>query len=336
MNDYRLPLFLSLLGLTLTTLTQGWPPPGVPVDTGYTLENEWIKHSKKYPFIAKATWSPSPDSVSCLYNQVYDTLSGRPLHLDLFLPKHRRHQCPPVVAMIHGGGWRSGNKEMNHYMAGELAKRGYAAISIEYRLSMEAQYPAGLQDVKTALRWIRAHRSTFGWDDQRIALMGCSSGGQMAALLGARNQPFPPYQTAAYPDASDTIQAVIDVDGVLAFIHPASSEGADMPGKPSAATRWFGVGVTEDPTLWQEASAINHLHAGSAPMVFINSALPRFSAGQTETMATLTALGIQNQAYRLDESPHSFWLFHPWVDSTLTWINDFLASLWPPLQHPAH
>ena len=324
-------LLLIIVAGWLPTTVHAWPPPTVPVDSSYTLENEWRKQIKYYPFITKAERMPSSDSVVYLFNEVFDTLSGRPLHIDLFLPRQPLSPLPPVIAMIHGGGWRSGNKEMNHYMAAALAQMGYAAVSIEYRLSMEALYPAGLQDVKTALRWIRAHSLTYGWDANKLALMGFSSGGQMAALLGARNQPYPPYQTKAYSEYSDQVQAVIDVDGVLAFIHPASSEGADKPGKPSAATRWFGLSVQDDPQPWQEASALHNLHAGSAPMLFINSSQPRFSAGQAETMASLKSWGIMTEAHLLEGSPHSFWLFHPWVDSTLNHVQHFLQQRWPEI-----
>lgn len=329
-------LLLIAIGMMPTAKTHGWPPPGVPVDSSYSLENEWNKQRKTYTSITKAVAIPPEDSVEYRLDLVYDTLSGRPLHLDIFLPKHPIRRQPPVVAMVHGGGWRSGDKTMNHYMATALAKQGYAAISIEYRLSMEALYPAGIQDIKTAIRWIRHHRATYGWDANHVALLGCSSGGQMAALLGARNQPFAAYQTIAFADCSDVVQAVIDIDGVLAFIHPASSEGADKPGKPSAATRWFGVSVSEDPSKWQEASAINHLHTGSAPMLFINSSQPRFSAGQSETMATLERYGILTMAYKHEGAPHSFWLFHPWVDQTVTWIIDFLEQCWPLRETPQH
>lgn len=336
MNHHCVRYGLCLFCLLHVIAVHGWPPPGIPVDSSYTLENEWNKHRKTYPFIVKAVAMPLKDSVECLLDQVYDRPNGRPLHVDLFLPKWPKKSHPPVVAMIHGGGWRSGDKIMNHYMANELAKKGYAAISIEYRLSMEALYPAALQDVKTAIRWIRHQSNTYGWNASHVALMGCSSGGQMAALLGALNKPYAPYQTAAYADCSDTVQAVIDVDGVLAFIHPSSSEGADKPGKPSAATRWFGVSVHENPALWLEASALNHLHAGSAPMLFINSAQPRFSAGQSETMATLEKWGTLTKAHKLENAPHSFWLFHPWVNQTVNWIADFLEQCWPEGGTPLH
>jgi acetyl esterase/lipase len=300
--------------------------PNVPADTSYNVRNELIKQSVRYPFITIAQPFES-DSVAVYRDLVYETIGERELHLDVFQPRCSSGKETPVVVMIHGGGWRSGEKNMEHYMAGVYAKNGIAAVCLEYRMSMEAKYPAALQDIKTGIRWVRAMAAKYHFDPLRVAIEGESAGGQMASLIGAMNEKYPKYQTTTYKRYSDKVQAAIDVDGVLAFIHPESGEGADKPGKPSAGTLWFGVSSKEDSTLWMEASALTHAGKQSVPFLFLNSAQPRFHAGQHDMMEVLRKNGIYCEEHLLEGTPHSFWLFHPWVDETMKYTVAFLKKV---------
>jgi acetyl esterase/lipase len=300
--------------------------PSIPVDTSYNVQNEWVKQSKKYPFIQIARPTGS-DSVTVYRDLVYESIHGRDLHVDVFRPAYTKEKRTPVVVMVHGGGWRSGEKNMEHAMAEVYAKNGFSAVCVEYRMSMEAQYPAALQDIKTAIRWVRASAKKYGFDPNRIAIEGESAGGQMAALLGSMNRRFPKYQTKTYRHYSDKVQATIDVDGVLAFIHPASSEGQDKPGKPSAGTLWFGIPAREDTTLYVEASALTYAGKQSTPILYLNSAMPRFHAGQQDMIARLQKHGVYYEEQLLEGTPHSFWLFHPWVDETMKYTVAFLKKV---------
>ncbi len=89
--------------------------------------------------------------------------------------------------MIHGGGWRSGFKEMEKPMALFLASKGFIAVTVEYRLSGEAKYPASILDIQKAIRWLVVHSKEYNINTKQIVLYGCSSGGQIAALLGTNN-----------------------------------------------------------------------------------------------------------------------------------------------------
>lgn len=301
--------------------------PDIPADTSYNVQKELVKHRKKYPFIQIAEVVHSEGS-TFLDNLTYHRIDQRDLHLDLFLPKQAGSTAAPLVIMIHGGGWRSGNKDMDHPMAAYWAANGYIAACVEYRLSMEAQYPAQIQDIKTAIRWLKLHAQRFAIDTTKVAIMGCSAGGQLAALIGSRNDDFPLYQTDAYNQVSDRVQAVIDFDGVLAFLHPDSSEGKDRPDKPSAATQFLGIPAQDCPDRWNEASALHQVNPSSAPILFVNSSQPRFSAGQQDMMHKLDALGIPNKAYLLEGTPHSFWLFQPWMNEAMQQAVQFLDQLY--------
>ena len=301
--------------------------PGIPTDSSYNLADVTTKLTPSFPYIRPANCTVS-DSVLVLENITYQHIGDRELHLDVFMPSFKPISALlPVVVLVHGGGWRSGNKDMEHYMAEVYALSGFAAVCVEYRLSMEAPYPAAIQDIKTAIRWVRFSAARYHFDASRVAIHGESAGGQLASLIGSLNASFPKYQTASFARYSDKVQAVVDVDGVQAFLHPESSEGSDKPGKPSAATLWFGVSSKLDSTLYIEASALTHVGSQSAPFLYIDSSIPRFSAGQHDMMASLRAHGIYCEEHLLAGTPHSFWLFHPWVDETMGYAVAFLKRV---------
>lgn len=299
--------------------------PSVPTDSSYNLADQVTKMTPKYPFITLALPLGS-SNVQVFRNVVYEKLGDRELHLDVFLPKTSLKKLP-VVVLVHGGGWRSGNKDMEHFMAEAYALAGFAAVCVEYRLSMEALYPAAVQDIKTAIRWVRRSASRYGFDPSRVAIHGESAGGQLASLIGSMNAPFPSFQTHSYARFSDKVQAVVDVDGVQAFIHPVSSENGDKSGKPGAGTLWFGVTSTVDSRLWLQASALTHVGAQSAPFLYLRSSVPRFTAGYVEMMSALRSYDIYCEEHLLSDTPHSFWLFHPWVDEAMVHAVSFLKKV---------
>ena len=107
--------------------------------------------------------------------------------VDVYLPRKRADDRPlPVIAMIHGGGWSSG--ERNGWLIGDaiaLVRSGsYAAVTVGYRLSNEAKWPAQIHDCKAAIRWIRGHAAELGLDPDRIGVTGGSAGGHLALMLG--------------------------------------------------------------------------------------------------------------------------------------------------------
>lgn len=302
--------------------------PNIPVDSSYNIQNEYRKHLKKYPNIKVAEMGDT-SQLSIIRDLTYADTGGRELHLDLVMPTgNRPPKGFPVVVMVHGGGWRSGDKSMEMPMSCELARRGYAAVAVEYRMSIEELYPAAITDIKTAIRWIRANGKKFNLDTQHVAIQGNSAGGQMAALIGSINGKFPKYQGGLYAKQSDKVQAVLNLDGVLAFIHPESGEGKDLPGKPSAATLWFGSSVEETPAVRHEASALTHVHKGSAPSLFINSSITRFHGGRNDMIAKMDSFGIYSEVHEHADSMHTFWLFHPYFDQTVEWMDAFLRKVW--------
>ncbi|MFA9389541.1 MAG: alpha/beta hydrolase fold domain-containing protein [Prolixibacteraceae bacterium] len=313
-----------VLFLFIAVICKAREPDVFPRDTSFTLYSAFQKERKTYPFI-QAIYPVVPPTIEVMPDLVYAKYGEREMHIDVYSPKNKKLDRPTLL-FVFGGGWQSGNKIMEAPMAIHFAELGYATATVEYRLSPEALYPAAVFDIKTAIRWLRKNAQQLHIDTEKIAISGTSAGGQLAALVAATNCSDFSIDSTFYPEYSSDVQALIDIDGVLAFIHPESGEGADQPGKPSAATNWFGGNNEEKTALWNEASALNHVNKNMPPVLFINSQHPRFHAGRDDMIEILDSLGIYSEVHTLPNTPHPFWLFDPWFDPTVNWMEQFLEK----------
>lgn len=139
--------------------------------------------------------------------------------LDLYLPASDGRTAAPVVVLIHGGGFAMGDSGMEARLAQTLVEQGFAVAAVNYRLSGEALYPAGAQDVKAAVRWLRANSSQYGLDTARFAAWGQSAGGWMANMLGVTGDQATTFDDDALgnPDESAAVQAVVSWYGPVDF-----------------------------------------------------------------------------------------------------------------------
>ena len=126
-------------------------------------------------------------SISEEKNIVYCSAGNRKLLLDAFYPKQKTAEKRIAIIIVHGGGWRTGNRTLHYPLAQRLAKMGYACFTPEYRLSTEALYPAAVYDIKSAIRWVRKNAAKYNIDINKIAVAGHSAGGELAAMMGATN-----------------------------------------------------------------------------------------------------------------------------------------------------
>lgn len=126
------------------------------------------------------------DTVDARFDQPYAGNANPKQMVDLFLPKKRTSDKPlPVAVFIHGGGWAGGDRKGYANAAAGLASSGqYAAVSVGYRLSAEAKWPAQIHDCKAAIRWIRGHAKEFNLDPNLISAQGSSAGGHLVTMLG--------------------------------------------------------------------------------------------------------------------------------------------------------
>src|SRR5262245_3799785 len=163
-----------------------------------------------------------PD-VNIVRDVVYKRVNGRDLQLDIYSPKSMTHPLP-VLLWIFGNRWSRGSK--NHPPPLNLMSRGYIVVSIDYRLSGEAPFPAAIKDCKAAVRWIRANAATYHFDPDHIGAWGHSAGGHLAALLGTSGDVAELEGVGDNPGFSSRVQAVCDMAGpsdIVQFYETVSS-----------------------------------------------------------------------------------------------------------------
>jgi pectinesterase len=197
--------------------------------------------------------------------------------------------------------------------------------TISYRLAGEAKYPAAIHDVKAAIRWLRSNAKKYGVNPQQIAVAGGSAGGQIASLTGVTNglEKFDPQLHRSR--ISSDVQAIINIDGLSDFTSEAARLHEDDPRKnPSAAGFWFGGRYAEKTGLWHEASPTFYVNNNTPPILFLISAQPRFSVGHEEMIEKMKPFGIAYQVSKIPDSPHSFWLFDPWLQPSINIAEQFL------------
>ena len=154
-----------------------------------------------------------PDDVVFEPGIEYARPGGEPLALNLARTKSPAGPSPAVVC-IHGGGFRAGNREHHDRLCILLAQRGYAAVTVTYRLAPKHPFPAAVHDVKSAVRWLRANAEKYGIDPQRIGATGDSAGGHLALFLGVTGD-VARFDAADGQnlDQSSRVQCVVDVYG---------------------------------------------------------------------------------------------------------------------------
>jgi acetyl esterase/lipase len=224
--------------------------------------------------------------VKLISNTVYTRPGGSPQRLDLYLPEGVGHPLP-VILWLHGGGWRFGDRKMGPNLSRYFAERGFAMVSIDYRLSGEATFPAQIHDVKTAIRWVRAAANRYGLDGEHIGLWGSSSGGHLAALAATTGSGVLEGEDKEYADQSSDVQAVIDGYGPIDFLRmdeqrdpniqpPDDPESARLPPNKLSAdadsleSLFLGAPIQTVPERVRQASPLTYVQAGAPPFLILH------------------------------------------------------------------
>ncbi len=294
-------------------------------DTSFNNRQALLQLKGKYPQ-ATVVNAKLPASVIEKRNITYTSIGKRSLLLDVFYPRKKQKKSIPAIVIVHGGGWRTGDRSQHIPLAYKLAEAGYVAVTVEYRLSTEALYPAAVHDIKASISWLKANSKFYNVNVNQIAIAGFSAGGQLAALVGTTNG-LPPFEgNEGVTGYSSDVQAIIDIDGILAFIHPESGEGDDSK-RTSAATYWFGYNKEQNPALWHDASALSHVDKNTPPILFINSSVERMHAGRDDMRKKLDSLHIYSEVKQYPDTPHTFCLFNPWFEPVVNDITTFLSKV---------
>ncbi|WP_442846390.1 pectinesterase family protein [Leeuwenhoekiella sp. H156] len=306
--------FKTGLGIVFFILATACVAQKRPIEVKpYTINTTYEKLKKDYPFITPIA-QLKEGNFNAEENVTYTNVAGKALKADVYYPKNSETNNPAIL-LVFGGGWISGSKENVRPLAQHFADNGYVAMTADYRLSTEAQYPAAVLDLKEAVRWMRKNAEKYQIDPERIAILGNSAGAQLATLVGATG--YSSIYGSQDFDISDAVQAIINVDGIVSFIHPEAEES-------EIAGQWLGGLKNENPQNWKEASPLEYVDSTTPPTLFINSTMPRFHAGRDDMISILNQHGIYNEVHTIPGTPHSFWLIHPWFEKTLQYSLAFL------------
>jgi acetyl esterase/lipase len=231
------------------------------------------------PSAAPAQPRPDPRGPVTVERDIPYAGGGNPRQrLDLYLPAARGARKLPVIVFIHGGGWMNGDKDDGADRLVPFVRSGeYAGVSVGYRLTGEAIWPAQVHDVKAAVRWVRANASRYGLDSGRIGAWGRSAGAHLALLLGTSGDATElEGELGPHRAESSAVAAVANEFGVtdmLAVLGQPSDIDRARRGAPEA--RLLGGAITEHPERARAASPVTYVTPGDPPVLTLHGTADR-------------------------------------------------------------
>lgn len=183
------------------------------------------------------------------------------LALDLARPEKLEKPAPCVV-FIHGGGWQGGNRNVHDQHILEFAKRGFVAATIQYRLVPKAIFPAQVEDVKCAIRYLRANASKHQLDAHKIGAVGFSAGAHLSMLLGTMDEKDGLEGSGGHADQSSKVQAVVAFFGPTDLAAEFPDQPVDVPG---LIHKFLGGTKDEQSANYKAASPVTYVDKADAP-----------------------------------------------------------------------
>lgn len=256
-----------------------------------------------------------PENVDLIDDIVFASPAGVPLKLQLFLPKPKRRPAaePSLgVVWVHGGGWRGAAREgrVLWRQAAHFAARGVPGVNITYRFTPEYRFPSQLEDVQAGVRWVRQHADELGIDPKRLAAVGESAGGHLAALLGTTD--------SIVEGVSSKVQAVVAIYGVFDFFELNTERGTE-------AGRALHGG---DPDRMREASPRFRADASAAPTLLIHGTADKTVpfAQSVNYQKRLRDLGVRADLVPGEGGDHGHIHRPPFFESSLRQLEEFILE----------
>lgn len=231
---------------------------------------------------------------------VFGEGGGRELRCDVYTPPEPKERAAGVL-LVHGGGWRQGDKSQMRAYGIQLALQGFVCVSSSYRLTPEAPWPAQIHDVKTALRYMRASADELGIDPGAIASVGASAGGHLT-LLAAGTVGHPELEGDGGHAGEDT-----SVRATVGIFPPTvlSPRGQHMSGAVPAAALMMEHDGAEAAAL---ASPITHVDASYPPTFLVHGSADRIVpvSASTRMYEALVEARVPAELHVYPDQPHAF------------------------------
>jgi acetyl esterase/lipase len=210
----------------------------------------------------------APEGCTVVRDIVYARAPGKDLTLDIYRPDNATGKLP-VIVWVHGGGWQSGSKD--RCPAAPLARDGYAVVSINYRLSHEAIFPAQIHDCKAAIRFLRANAGKYGLAPERIGAWGSSAGAHLVALLGTSGGVDELEGDLGNAQQSSRVQCVVDFFGPTDFTRmdaAGSNRNHDAPNSPES--KLIGGPIQQNKDKVARANPITYVTPDDPPFLILH------------------------------------------------------------------
>lgn len=261
---------------------------------------------------ARPATRPLPENVEAKLDIPYAATENPRQMLDLYLPKKRGTDKPlPVVVFIHGGGWKAGDKSGGIGNVGRFVSSGnYVGVSVGYRLTDEAPWPAQIHDCKAAIRWIKGNAGELGLDATKIAVWGSSAGGHLVSFLGTSGDVKELEGTLGkFTDQDSKVTCVVNFFGPENFITMVTQESTiDRTTANYPEALLLSGRVQDKPEVAREASPITHVSAGDAPVLTAHGTKdPLVPYAQAlELDAALKTAGVESLLITMTHGGHGF------------------------------
>lgn len=231
--------------------------------------------------------SASPVDVTRIWDVPYAGVADPDRSLDIYHVGAPSSVKKPAVVVIHGGGWRGGDKNDLFKVANNLAREGYVVFSVNYRLDVRPSgYPVEVDDVETSVTWVRAQAAKYGVNAQRIAILGSSAGANLAAMAAM---------------ADDGIKALVSWSGPM-DLEPMYNSGVGM----KYPVAYLGCEPTNCAALYDSASPVGLVDSGDPPALLLHSdgdAIVPFSQSQI-MHETLQRAGVESKLAQFSGTKH--------------------------------
>ena len=266
------------------------------------------------------------DKHTLVYRDLAYKTNGHPRQkLDLYVPPSG--ELLPLIIWIHGGAFRLGNKAEDVPL--DYLTAGFAVASINYRLSHHAIFPAQIEDVKGAVRWLRVNAATYGLDPSRFGVWGPSAGGHLAALLGltANRTPF---EVGEHLNVSSRVQAVVDHFGPTDFLQMDAQRipgglRHDPPDSPESEL--IGGPIQENQARVAKANPLTYVSPEAPPFLIIHGDRDPLVPYQQSVLlkSALEAAGVPVLFYTVAGGGHGQFTDPLVAELTRTFLEQYLS-----------
>lgn len=260
---------------------------------------------------------------------VYGKAGGQDLLLDVARPKDAKGPLPALV-LVHGGGWTGGSRADYHGPMMTWAAMGIFCVTVDYRFAPQFQFPAQIEDVKCAVRWLRTNAGKYQVDPDRIGAVGGSAGAHLVGLLGTTSGLGKWEDSGGNPGVSSAVCLMvchgIPSDLLLGYEESPKQREPESSAVRSLLTGFLGGPPTDRRAAYLEASPVTHVGGTTPPVLLLHGTDdPLVPVKQAEVFeAALLKAGVQVELVRMEGAGHSGFGKDPAV--ALGRLQSFLAA----------